>query len=153
MKRVLAVAFVLGAAPLAAQQAPHVGVWRMTYPVKMRVENGMVTPVSGTGTLTISASGDSLLATLEADPMPDVDPRPPLQLGGKPSGANVTLVGRSTATLNFNGNERQAVAVHTWTLTLANDSLNGTVDRQIEGMAMAMGGPTAQPVTGVRKKS
>jgi hypothetical protein len=150
MKRVLAVAMILGAAPLAAQGAPQVGTWRMTYPVMMRMENGVATPVSGQGTLTISASGDSLLATLESDPIPDAAARPPQQLSGKPSGNSVVLTGKSRATLNMNGNEREAVAISTWNLKVTNDSLNGTLNRSIEGVAIP--GAAPQPVTGVRKK-
>lgn len=61
MMRPLLLGMVLVTAPLAAQQSPAIGVWQVSFPAVMKVENGVATPVMGTGTLTVEASGDSLV--------------------------------------------------------------------------------------------
>lgn len=148
--RILVGAMVLAAAPLGAQSAAEVGVWRITFPVKVQMQNDVVTPVMGGATLTISASGDSLLGNLVVDSIPGEALRPPQVLGGKSTGKEVVLTGRSQATLNMNGNLREATSVSTWTLRTVGDSISGTVNRSIEGMAMPPMPP--QQVSGLRKK-
>lgn len=149
MTRAFLGAMMLAAAPLAAQDSELVGTWRVNFAVMVRVENGATTPVIGGGTLTIAASGDSLIGTLNTDSIPNEPMRPVVQMGGKPKGNTVSLTARGKATINMNGNEREMVSLSTWAVTATGDSLTGTLNRQIQGLGM---GPGAQPVTGTRKK-
>lgn len=153
MTRAFMCALLFTAAPLAAQESSSlVGTWRVTFPVMMKMENGVITPTMGDGTLTISSSGDSLIGKLETDSIPDTPPRPVLQLSGKPAGNTVSLMARGKATLSLNGGatQREAVSISTWAVTAAGDSLTGTLDRRMEGMSLSTGGP--QPVKGSRKR-
>src|SRR5262245_9561346 len=68
---------------LAAQTHRLVGAWKVDFPGGMRIENGTPTVMRLTGTLTVEAQADSLIATVVADPTNDGPKRPPLRLAAK----------------------------------------------------------------------
>jgi hypothetical protein len=136
--------------PILTQPHPLVGAWKVNFVGGMRIENGTPTPMKLTGTLTVEAQGDSLIATLVADPNNGAS-RPPTRLAAKSVSGDVTFVNRSQVTLNVNGAEQRATSVATWKLGVENDKLEGTVDRTLEGVNGPAIGP--QPVTGTRVKS
>lgn len=152
MTRALLCLLALNTTALAAQVPSFVGGWKISYPVGATVENGEVTVLMGTGTLTIVAQGDSLIGTLAMDPAPDRPARPAVRLAAPASTGEATFVSHSEATLNMNGEESKKTVVSTWKLTVRGDSLAGTVARTIEGFDMAGGDQPPQPVTGSRKK-
>ncbi|HWA17076.1 MAG TPA: hypothetical protein VG817_11615 [Gemmatimonadales bacterium] len=146
-----AVLLSLVAFPLAAQDAPHLGTWKLNLPVGARMENGAATTIMGSGTLTIERVGDSLVGALTLDPMPDMPPRPSSRLVAPATGeTEVTFTSTGTGTIKANGVEQQLVSVSTWILRANGDSLSGTVERRMQGVAMPMGGP--QPLTGTRTR-
>ncbi len=49
----------------------------------------------------------------------------------------------------MNGVEREAISISTWVLTATGDSVSGTVQRRLEGMAMGPQPPGS--LTGTRK--
>jgi hypothetical protein len=153
VNRAILSAAALAALPIAAaaQSHPLVGAWKVDYAGGMQLENGVATPIRRTGTMTIEAKGDSLIATLVADASDGAPPRPAARLAGKSASGAVTFVSRSQATLNINGAEQQATSVATWTLEAHGDELEGTVARKLEGVDTPSGGP--QPVTGTRLKT
>ena len=135
---------------LHSQQSPLVGTWQVSYTAGMRIENGMRTLIEATGALTIAAEGDSLVATLVTDPSPDMPARPPARMAGKSTAGGAVFHSRSKATINTNGEEREATSVNSWTLTARGDSLSGTVERSIEGFDGPA--PEPRPVSGTRRK-
>lgn len=144
------VMLALVASPLSAQEAPHVGKWKVTFPAGMRVENGSATAINGTGTLTIERVNDSLIGTLVVDPIPDLPARPNNRMAAKADGgAEVTFTSIANGTVTINGEDRPITTVSTWKLQVKGDSLSGTVERRIQG-AMPLPGQGPQPVTGVR---
>lgn len=144
----LAAGFLVVPAGAAAQSHQLVGVWTVTHPSGMRVENGVRTPISGTATLTIETKGDSLVANFVPDSV-DGHARPPSRFAAKTVEGAVTFVQISEAILDFGGGEEKRTATARWTLAVKDGMIEGTVDRTIEGLAIPMGGP--QPVSGVRK--
>lgn len=152
MTRAFLCLLALNTSALAAQAPSFVGGWQLSYPVGATVENGEVTVLMGTGTLTVVALGDSLIGTLVTDSAPGVRPRPAVRMAALTSTGEATFVSHSEATINMNGEESKAKVVSIWTLTVRGDSLAGTVARTIEGFDMAGGEQPPQPVTGSRKK-
>jgi len=152
MTRALLCFLAFNTTGLAAQGPSFVGGWQLSYPVGATVENGEVTVLMGTGTLTIVAEGDSLIGTLAMDPAPDQPPRPAVRMAALTSTGEATFVSHSEATLNMNGEESKAKVVSTWKLTVRGDSITGTVARTIEGFDMAGSDQPPQPVTGSRMK-
>jgi len=152
MTRALLCLLALHTTALAAQAPSFVGGWQLSYPIGAMVENGEVTVLMGTGTLTVVAQGDSLIGTLVTDSAPGVRPRPAVRLAARASTGEATFVSHSEATMNMNGQESKATVVSTWALTVRGDSLAGTVARTIEGFDMEGGDQPPQPVTGSRKK-
>lgn len=144
------VVLTLVAMPVAAQEAPHAGTWKVTYSAGAKMENGAVTPITGTGTLTLKVQGDSLIGTLVTDPLPDMPPRADIRMAGKrPEGVEATLVSESQGKVQTNGGEERPItAISTWQLKVKGDSLVGTVDRKVAGMILPTPGP--QPIQGVR---
>ena len=149
MLRTLCCLIVLNTTALAAQQSPFAGTWRLTYPVGATVENGVNTPIMGTGVLKISTTGDSLVGELNMDANDQVPPRPMQRLIASAAGPDATFIAHTEAKLNMNGEERTATVISTWKLAVKGDSLSGTVERVLEGFEMANQPP--QPVTGVRR--
>jgi hypothetical protein len=136
---------------LEAQQPSLVGTWRISYTAGMRVENETSTPIMGSGTLTIEQRGDSLIGDLVTDPSAGLPQRPPAHLAAVTSAGEAVFTSRTTATVNINGDRRETTAISTWTLRASGDTLSGTVQRTIEGIAAGPQGPS--PVTGTRQKS
>ncbi len=151
MIRTVLLALTVGSLPAAAQTHPLVGVWQISFAGGMRIENGTPTPIQRTGKLTVEVKDDSLIATLTTDPAPDLPTRPPVRLAAKAGPGAATFVQRSKVKVNLNGNEQEATAISTWSLAVAGDQLEGSVDRTVEGFEGAGGG--AQPVTGKRVKT
>jgi hypothetical protein len=150
MLRTLCCLIVLHTTALAAQQSPFVGSWQVSYPVGATVENGVNTPILGTGVLEIAAAGDSLVGELNMDANDQFPPRPMQRLVASGAGPEATFIAHTEAQLNMNGEERTATVISTWKLAVKGDSLSGTVERVLEGFEMANQPP--QPVTGVRRK-
>ncbi len=135
---------------LAAQQQPLVGAWKIIFPAGAQVQDGMRTVITATGTLTISAVGDSLVADLVTDPSPDFPkPRPPARFAAKSIPGDVVFLSNRKATINMNGVEHEANVVNVWILGAKGDSLVGTLEHKIEGEPSN----EPEPVTGVRQKS
>lgn len=151
MLRSLSLALVLAASSPAAQPTPLIGEWTITYPGEIRMRNGVADPIMATGKLVIRSEGDSLIATLATDPSPQLPARPALRLATKSGSGHAVFVSRSNATLNINGEERQATAISTWTFKATGDALEGSVERRIEGMQSSGTGP--QAIKGTRLKS
>jgi hypothetical protein len=149
MLRTLCCLIVLNTTALAAQQSPFAGTWRLTYPVGATIENGVATPILGSGTLVVAAVADSLIGELNMDPNPELPPRPAQRMAATATAPEVTFVSHTEAVLNMNGEEQTATVISTWKLAVKGDSLSGTVERVLEGFEMANQPP--QPVTGVRR--
>jgi len=150
MTRALVIALLLTAPALSAQQQPLVGTWQLSFVVGARNENGITTPIKGSGVLTVEAQGDSLIGTLATDPVPGMPPRPSSRMAAKSGPGEVVFVSHTKATISRNGDAQETTAISTWRLSAMNDTLSGSVERSIEGMEAANRGP--EPVTGTRKK-
>ena len=152
MNRCLAVAAaVVGlAGPARAQAAnPLVGRWAVDYEVGRKMEDGEVTPIRGSGRMTIAPSGDSLLVTIQAPARPDGTVPPPATVGARSNDGATTFTQKQQVRVNLNGDESTRDVVLTWTLKAAGDALSGTLARAMQD-APAMLTPT--PVTGTRVK-
>jgi hypothetical protein len=145
---VLLSSMLFAPAALAAQSHPLVGTWAVEVPAGMRMENGEATPIMAKGTFVFSVVGDSLIGTLKSEPLEGMPARPASRVAAKLATGTVTFVSRSEAKLNMGGEEITRTAVSTWIFDVSGDTLKGTVERAIEGVEMAMGGP--QPITGKR---
>jgi len=141
---------VLSASPLVAQH-PLVGAWQVSFPAGVRLENGIATPIAASGVLTVVAQGDSLIGNLIIDLAPEGPARPPLRLAALAGEGEATFVSRTKATIIRNGGQTEAGVTSTWTLGVRGDSLEGTVERKLEGVQDGSQGP--QPVTGKRRNS
>lgn len=130
---------------------PIIGTWNISFAAGTRIEDGQPTTIMGTGKLTIEQIGDSLIAQLVANPIEGRPARPPARLAAAAGDGAVVFVSTSTATVNINGNEHTAISVSTWSLSATGDTLEGTVERRLEGFDAPSAG--AQPVTGTRSKS
>ena len=135
---------------LQAQNQSLAGTWLVNFQAGMRIEDGVATPLMGTGTLTVQPAGDSLIGMLATTPGPDMPSRPPMRLAAKASTGEATFIAHSKATINMNGVEHEANVVSTWVLRAKGDSLVGTVARQID--SPDAGPQEPRPVTGTRKK-
>lgn len=136
---------------LPAQAHPLAGTWDLTYAAGMQVENGVTTPVEATATFTVTVEGDSLVAVLERPAMEGMPARPPARFT-TPLSTTWPIVFRqiSEAMLSMGGGTEKRTATSVWTLTVTGDTLEGTVERSIEGLQLPDAGP--QPVRGVRKR-
>lgn len=138
-------------ASATAQSHPLVGTWKIEFVAVMRVENGTPTPITGTGTLTVTSEGDSLVSVLDTDPIEGMPPRPRARFAAKRTDGAVTFEQRSEARLNLNGEVSVRTAISEWTLLVNGDQLSGTLARRIEGVEIPGVGP--QPLKGTRAKS
>lgn len=150
MRYTLAVAMLLCAGVLEAQETALLGTWQVSYQAGLTRQNGIDTPIIATGTLTIQVEGDSLVGTLVTDPSADIPQRPPARLAAART-PGAPFVSRTKAVINVNGNEREATAISTWKLSATGDALSGTIERTLEDLAGAA--VPASNVTGTRKKS
>jgi hypothetical protein len=136
------------AAPVDAQAtATVVGKWAIEYESGRRMENGEVTTITGKGTLRITQSGDSLLATLETGPRRDGSPQPPSTMSGRVTPEGAVFIQKQRVTLNMDGDAQIREITATWTLQANGDVLTGTMARALPGMAE---GPPPSPVKGTR---
>lgn len=147
---ILLASLLLAPAALAAQAHPIVGIWDVSVPAGIRMENGEATPIMGKGSFVFSVVGDSLIGTLKTDPIKGMPQRPASRVAAKLAPGTVTFVSKSEAKLNMGGEEMTRTAVSTWIFEVTGDALKGSVERAIEGIEMPMGGP--QPITGTRAK-
>ena len=136
------------AAPVDAQATANVvGKWAIEYESGRRMENGEVTTITGKGTLSITQSGDSLLATLETGPRRDGSPQPPSTMSGRVTPEGAVFIQKQRVTLNMDGDAKIREITATWTLQANGDVLTGTMARALPGMAE---GPPPSPVKGTR---
>jgi hypothetical protein len=154
MQRVLTTTVLLAAAlvtpshhGLAQGSNPLLGKWSIEYERGRRMQDGVATPLMGTGTLTIAASGDSLLATLQAGSREDGTVPPPATFGGRASAGAAVFVQQQTVTVNINGETQTRQLNVTWKLSASGDVLTGTMARDLPGMEQ-----TPAPVKGTRAK-
>lgn len=152
-RRLLALAASLLSMPLAAhaQSHPLVGSWRVVMQVGSQVEDGVETAIIDTATMTVTAQGDSLVASLAMPLPPGMPPRPPRRMTAAMVPGPVTFVLKVKMLLNENGTESTRDAVSTFTFSASGDQLTGTVARRVEGMPAANGSPT--PLSGRRVSS
>ena len=156
MRRTALLATTLFTSPLAlsAQSHPLVGEWQLALVVGGRMENGVVTPINGTATLTITATGDSLIANVQTDPVEGQPARPAVRMAAPNKAGDAVFVSRGPARLNINGEAREVIGVSTWTLKATGDVLEGTTQRSIEGAdEIQLPNQAPQPVKGVRAKT
>ena len=146
---VVTVAAGFGYDTVLAQSNPLVGSWKVTFVAGTRIENGTPTNIKGSGKLLVQRQGDSLIARLVSDPI-DGAARPELRLAGPNAAGQVVFTSKGKAQVNMNGDVKEVTSISTWTLTARGDSLEGTVERRLEGMDAPGRGP--QPVSGTRIK-
>lgn len=153
-KTLLAAMLIAGSAALStlsAQSSALLGKWTIEYERGRRVENDEVTPIMGSGTLTIAVQADSVIATLESGPRPDGSAAPPTRIAGKLTPDGATLVNKQVVTLNMNGEMMTREVTLTWKLQASGDALSGTLARTMADMQEPAHDPT--PVKGTRVKS
>jgi hypothetical protein len=129
----LAVAPQLLLPGVAIGQVPHplVGTWSIEYERGRRVENGEVTPIMGTGRLTIEQRGDSLVATFAPPARPDGTVPPPSTTSARIATPEVVFTQEQSVTINMNGEEQVRRITLTWSLTASGDALSGTLRRDL----------------------
>ena len=146
----LLLAAVLAPVALSAQAHPLVGRWTVTMQIGTQSEDGVETPITDSGTLTVVSQGDSLVATLAMPTPPGIPERPPRRMAARTAAGPVVFVLASKMMLNENGNVSTRDAVSTFTLSASGDALTGSVTRRVEGLDLS---DKAAPVTGKRASS
>ncbi len=126
-----------------------VGVWSVSFAAGMRNEGGVETPIMQSGSLKITAEGDSLVVVMTMLPPPGMAPRPASRMAALASATPAVFVLTSQAKLNMNGEEMTRTATSTFSLKASGDSLSGTLTRVIEGIDFPS---SPMPVTGTRSK-
>ncbi|MBL0938352.1 MAG: hypothetical protein IBJ03_05640 [Gemmatimonadaceae bacterium] len=155
MRRILAFAIAsaicsVSAVSQASAQAPAlVGKWNAEWELGRMVENGEVTAIRANGVISVEASGDSLLATIQVTKRSDNRPPAPnvVTLGGRMSARGATFVQKQTVRLNMNGEEQTREVTVTWTLNAEGDKLNGSMAREMPFVSEA---PAPSEITGTR---
>jgi hypothetical protein len=146
----LALGLTITAPAASAQGHPLAGRWTVEYQRGMRNENGEMTPIMGTATLTLELLGDSLVGTL-APAAGDQGNTPPAQRFAAKAGAGVaTFVVKSQATINMNGELSTREMTLTWDLSASGDALTGTMRREVQDTDVSA---EPSPVKGTRLKS
>ena len=146
---VAAALFALAGSVRAQSANPLIGRWTVEYEVGRKMEDGEVTPIRGSGRMTIAPSGDSLVVTIQAPPRPDGTVPPAATVGARSSDGSTTFTQKQQVRINLNGEESVRDVVLTWTLKASGDALTGTLARAMQD-APAMLTPSA--VTGARVK-
>ena len=146
---VLGLLAALGATSLAAQ-SPLVGVWLVTYPAGVRIENGEQNAIMGTGQLRVEAHGDSLLGEFVPNPAPDLPSPRPTQMTGRAGPGPISLVAQQSTMVEINGTQRPVRFTSTWELDVRGDSLVGTLSHHVEDSTVSAQPPG--PVRGVRQR-
>jgi hypothetical protein len=145
---VVSAAVLCSATNVQAQATPSVvGKWAIEYEAGRRMENGEVTTITGKGTLSITQTGDSLLATLDTGPRRDGSPQPPSAMSGRVTPEGAVFVQKQKVQLNIDGDVQTKEITATWTLQANGDVLSGTMARMLPGMDA---GPPPSPVKGTR---
>ena len=142
-------ALVVFSPPLAAQTHPLAGRWQIDYERGKRIENGEVTVIRGTATLSLELRGDSLVGTLERPATPEQPAPAPQHFAARPSATGAVFLVKTVMTNNDNGEITTREAVMTWTLGATGDALEGTLLFSVPGMDM---GAEPTPVSGKRLK-
>ena len=146
----LTLGFTFVAPAASAQGHPLAGRWTVEYQRGMRNENGEMTPIMGTATLTLEQRGDSLVGTLVPAAGDGGSASPTQAFAARAGASGATFVVNSQAQLNMNGEIVKKDMTLTWELSASGDALSGTVKRVIEGTDFPAE-PT--PVKGTRLKS
>ena len=134
---------------LGAQAHPLAGRWQLDYEAGKRIENGEVTVIRGTATLTLELRGDSLVGTLVRPTSPEQPAPGPQRFAGKATAGGAVFVVKTVATNNDNGEITTRDVVMTWTLAARDNALEGTLLFTVTGMDFPAE-PT--PVKGTRVK-
>ncbi len=153
MRHVLFPALLLALLPVAAgaQAHPLVGTWEVTYPAGFEIDgpSQRARAIEATGTLTITATEDSLIAVLETPPVEGLPTRPPSRFTSlRVSAWPVRFAQRSPATLTINGRDEERTAISRWEFTVDGNTLGGTVSRGVEGFPSPTDAP--RPLRGKR---
>jgi hypothetical protein len=149
MRRALLLIALLVPTIATAQTHPLVGTWNVSVPVGVRIENGEPTPITSTGTMSVTAVGDSLIAMLDLQAPEGMPKLPARRMAGVRRTGEVLLTYIAEAKMYTpDGTTQTNKAVSRFALTVAGDTLRGTVAREVEGMP----GMDPQPVTGTRAK-
>jgi hypothetical protein len=153
MRTTLLPALLLSLLPVVAgaQAHPLVGTWEVTYPIGFEIDgpNQRARAIEATGTLTITAMDDSLVAVLVTPPKEGFPTRPPSRFTTARTDAwPVRFEQRSPATVTINGVDQERTALSRWEFTVDGDELGGTVSRGIEGMPSPTDAP--RPLRGKR---
>jgi len=145
----LALGLVIAAPVASAQGHPLAGRWTVEYQRGMRHENGEMTPIMGTATLTLEQRGDSLVGTLAPAGDDQGNAPPAQQFAAKGSASGATFVVKSQARLNMNGDIVMKDVTLTWELSASGDALSGTVKRVMQDAEFSA---EPSPVKGTRVK-
>lgn len=145
----LVLGLTVAAATASAQANPLVGRWTVEYQRGMRNENGEMTPIMGTATLTLEQRGDSLVGSL-APAAGDQGNAPPAQPFAARAGVGgTTFVVKTQARLNMNGEIVMKDMTLTWELSASGDALSGTLKRVMQDANFSA---EPSPVKGTRLK-
>jgi|CXWL01.1.fsa_nt_gi hypothetical protein len=147
IRHVLAACVLSMPAALSGQAHPLVGSWDVSLPGGMRVMNGETSFTMAKGNLTFTIEGDSMVGLLKMES----STRPPTRLAARLQPGPLTFVQVSRGSVTTNGEPSTRVATTTWNFEADGDALKGSLERNVEGMSLPMGGK--QPVTGTRKQS
>jgi hypothetical protein len=137
---------------LSAQpSAPIVGSWNLEWEIGRSRADGGATAVIATGTMSIVADGDSLVATLTTSSRSDGAPitRPTATFGGRRIDGGATFTQVSESMLTMNGEARVQRSISLWTITVSGDQLTGQLKRSIEGLMIEI---PSVPVKGWRTR-
>jgi hypothetical protein len=153
MRTTLLPALLLSLLPVAAsaQAHPLVGTWEVIYPIGFEIDGPgqRARAIETTGTLTITATDDSLIAVLVTPPREGFPTRPPSRFTTPRTDAwPVRFEQRSPATVTMNGVDQERTALSSWEFTVDGDELGGTVSRGIEGLSSPTDAP--RPLKGRR---
>lgn len=146
----LALVAVLAVAALPAlaraQATPDVtGKWKVAYVAGRTIENGEETVHTDTTVLTVTAQGDSVVATFPGGRRPDGSVAMVTLRGTRtPQGATLSMTRKIR--INENGNETTPEVVITWVLRVDGNALSG--ESTMTGMPN--GPPMGGPLTGTR---
>lgn len=157
MRRMSLIATTLLSLPitLMAQSHPLNGDWSLVFVAEAPGQDGHGGHGSLTGTLSVVASGDSIVATIATKSADGHASSAPIRMLARLSANDATavFVVREQRQLNLGGETRYATIVSTWNFRAIGDSLAGTVDRRvtgIEGVHIEPGEP--QQITGARQR-
>ncbi|MCC6245970.1 MAG: hypothetical protein IT353_24265 [Gemmatimonadaceae bacterium] len=146
MRSLVLLAAFLAPSVLSAQSNPLVGTWKVVVPVGMKITGGEPEYLTTPGLLTVTATPDSLIATMKLEPLEGRPARPASRLAARFTTGKVTFTSVSTAQVSINGDATPSTSTSTYVFEATGDVLSGTVSRDIPGVA----GMGAQPIKGTR---